>query len=111
MRALVVYLKDTFYTARPGAAGAAQWNYPKPDADLLRVRILGSGSLVVYRLDPENGTPQAHLNGDRALEVAVFPAGGWSGYAWEDIDLEQFEQAVAAVERKARGGPDILVPR
>lgn len=113
MRALIVFLKDTFYTARPGSAGAAQWNYHRPDVDDLRVKLLGSGALVVYRLDAENGEPQAHLNGERALEVAFFPAGGWSGRVWEDIEQEQIDQATTDARRQEMGlpAPRLLVPR
>ena len=100
-KALVEYLKDTVYTI-PG--GAAQWHYIKADADQLEVIVLGSGSLFVLMPDEENGTPHAHLGGKRAREIGFFPAGGWSGYTWEELDEGAMVMAAAAKQ-------GIAVPR
>lgn len=102
MRMLIVFLKDTFYAGIPGAA---QWHSSRhEDPDRLQEVLLDSGALVVYRLNPEHGTPQAHLGGERADRVAFFPHGGWSGYTWETIDE-------AALARAAAAASGIATPR
>lgn len=99
---LIVYLKDTFYAGARDAGGVAQW-HSKVGEDLREV-ILGSGALVVFRPDAEDGKPQAHLGGERGHQVAFFPAGGWSGYCWENIE----EGAVSRAKAQAAG---LAVPR
>lgn len=101
-KVLIVFLKDTFYSSG-GGSGAAQWNYNHDDAGEIRVKLLGSGSLRVLRLDPVDGIPQSHLDGERGVEVAFFPDGGWSGYCWEVIDT-------GAVQRSRAQAAGIAVP-
>lgn len=81
-KALLVYLKDTFYSGRPGAA---QWQYARPDAEDLILEVRGSGLLWIGKENPEAPVDE---RGKRRETVAVFPAGGWSGYAWEPIPAE-----------------------
>jgi hypothetical protein len=105
-RILLVYLKDTFYAG----GGAAQWHYNLDDADQLQVKILASGSLAVFMPDPENGVPNAHLGGERAREVAFFPAGGWSGYAWEMVPDEAVDQAKQQQAKQRLAASGIAIP-
>lgn len=92
--ALVVYLKDTFFAGRPGAA---QWNYTGFDARDLIVEVRGSGLLWIGRENPD--MPEDG-HGKRRREIAVFPPGGWSGYCWEPLtDQEAARLAGLAVAR------------
>lgn len=81
-KVLLVYLKDTFYAGRPGAA---QYAYTAPDAADLIVEVRGSGMLWVGRENPEAVKDE---RGQRRETVACFPAGGWSGYCWEPITAD-----------------------
>src|SRR5262249_54506178 len=110
-RILLVYLKDTFFAAdaRLGAT-AANWHYNGADYEDVRVKMLNSGALMWFKLDAENGQPQAHLNGELARIIAVFPPGGWSGYAWEELEQSTEEAAQDVATRRKLAASGIVVP-
>ena len=108
---LLVFLKDTFYSVDPRMGpAAANWHYNGPDAELLKLKLLNSGGLAVYMPDAENGTPQAHLNGETARLLAFFPPGGWSGYCWEPIAAATEVAVNDAVTRTRLAASGVLVP-